>query len=186
MIDIKLIRTNPDLVKENIKKKFQDEKLPLVDEVLELDEKFRKIKLESDNLRSQRNTLSSQIGQLMREKKVEEANKIKEQVVEINNKIAENDVVSDQLANRIKEIMFTIPNIIDDTVPIGKDDSENVEIRRYLTPKTPDFEVPYHIDIIERIGGIDLDGARKVSGSGFYYLEGDFARLICNIMLVIS
>ena len=177
MIDIKLIRTNPDLVKENIKKKFQDEKLPLVDEVLELDEKFRKIKLESDNLRSQRNTLSSQIGQLMREKKVEEANKIKEQVVEINNKIAENDVVSDQLANRIKEIMFTIPNIIDDTVPIGKDDSENVEIRRYLTPKTPDFEVPYHIDIIERIGGIDLDGARKVSGSGFYYLEGDFARL---------
>ena len=177
MIDIKLIRTNPDLVKENIKKKFQDEKLPLVDEVLELDEKFRKIKLESDNLRSQRNTLSSQIGQLMREKKVEEANKIKEQVVEINNKIVENDVVSDQLANRIKEIMFTIPNIIDDTVPIGKDDSENVEIRRYLTPKTPDFEVPYHIDIIERIGGIDLDGARKVSGSGFYYLEGDFARL---------
>lgn len=177
MIDIKLIRTNPDLVKENIKKKFQDEKLPLVDEVLELDEKFRKIKLESDNLRSQRNTLSSQIGQLMREKKVEEANKIKKQVVEINNKIAENDVVSDQLANRIKEIMFTIPNIIDDTVPIGKDDSENVEIRRYLTPKTPDFEVPYHIDIIERIGGIDLDGARKVSGSGFYYLEGDFARL---------
>lgn len=177
MIDIKLIRTNPELVKNNIKKKFQNEKLPLVDEVLELDEKSRKIKQETDNLRSQRNQFSSQIGQLMREKKVDEANQLKVQVTEINDRIAQNDLVSTEINDRIRTIMLTIPNIIDDTVPIGKDDSENVEIRRYLTPRVPKFEVPYHLDIIEKIGGIDLDSARKVSGSGFYYLEGDFARL---------
>ena len=177
MIDIKLIRTNPDLVRENIKKKFQDKKLPLVDEVITLDEKIRVLKAESDELRAKRNKASQAIGQLMREKKVEEANKIKQEVALNNQKIAENDTVEAQLSERIKEIMMTIPNIIDPSVPVGKDDSENVEIERFLEPKTPSFEVPYHLDIIEKLNGIDLDSARKVAGNGFYYLMGDIARL---------
>ena len=177
MIDIKLIRTNPDLVRENIKKKFQDKKLPLVDEVITLDEKIRVLKAESDELRAKRNKASQAIGQLMREKKIEEANKIKQEVALNNQKIAENDAIEAQLSERIKEIMMTIPNIIDPSVPVGKDDSENVEIERFLEPKTPSFEVPYHLDIIEKLNGIDLDSARKVAGNGFYYLMGDIARL---------
>ena len=177
MIDIKLLRTNPDLVRENIKKKFQDKKLPLVDEVIELDEKIRVLKAESDELRAMRNKASQTIGQLMREKKIEEANKIKQEVALNNQKISENDIIEAQLSERIKTIMMTIPNIIDPTVPIGKDDSENVELERFLEPKTPNFEVPYHLDIIEKLNGIDLDSARKVAGNGFYYLMGDIARL---------
>ena len=177
MIDIKLIRTNPDLVRENIKKKFQDKKLPLVDEVITLDEKIRVLKAESDELRAKRNKASQAIGQLMREKKIEDANKINQEVALNNQKIAENDAVEAQLSERIKEIMMTIPNIIDPSVPVGKDDSENVEIERFLEPKTPSFEVPYHLDIIEKLNGIDLDSARKVAGNGFYYLMGDIARL---------
>ncbi len=177
MIDIKLIRTNPDLVRENIRKKFQDEKLPLVDEVIALDEEIRVLKAESDELRSMRNKASNLIGQLMREKKVEEANKMKQEVADNNQKIALNDEKEAKLAERIKTIMMTIPNIIDPTVPIGKDDSENVEIKRFLEPRVPKYEVPYHLDIIEKLGGIDLDSARKVAGNGFYYLMGDIARL---------
>lgn len=177
MIDIKLIRKDPDLVRENIKKKFQFDKLPLVDEVISLDQQSRSLQTESDNLRSERNKASQQIGLLMREKKIDEANNMKQQVAEINEKLAENDALSEKINSRIHEIMMIIPNIIDESVPIGKDDSENVEIKRYLEPKVPDYEIPYHIDIIEKIGGIDLDSARKVSGNGFYYLLGDFARL---------
>ena len=177
MIDIKLIRTNPDVVRENIKKKFQDDKLPLVDEVIELDEKIRVLKAESDDLRAKRNKASGAIGLLMREKKIDEANQMKQEVVNINNKIAENDEVEAKIAERIKVIMMTIPNIIDPSVPIGKDDSENVEVKRYLEPKTPSYPIPYHLDIIEKLGGIDLDSARKVAGNGFYYLMGDLARL---------
>ena len=177
MIDIKLLRTNPDVVRENIRKKFQDDKLPLVDEVIELDEKIRVLKAESDELRSLRNKASSMIGQLMREKKIEEANKVKQEVVLNNEKIAKNDEIEAQMAERIKTIMMTIPNLIDPTVPIGKDDSENVELKRFLEPKTPSYPVPYHLDIIEKVGGIDLDSARKVAGNGFYYLMGDIARL---------
>lgn len=177
MIDIKLIRKDPDLVRENIKKKFQFDKLPLVDEVISLDQQSRSLQTESDNLRSERNKASQQIGLLMREKKIDEANNMKQQVAEINEKLAENDALSEKINSRIHEIMMIIPNIIDESVPIGKDDTENVEIKRYLEPKVPDYEIPYHIDIIEKIGGIDLDSARKVSGNGFYYLLGDFARL---------
>lgn len=177
MIDIKLIRNNPDLVKENIRKKFQFEKLPLVDEVIALDQKFRNIKVQSDELRKERNAASLKIGSLMKEKKPDEANSIRQSVIRINEKITENDTVTEEIEARIKEIMLVIPNIIDGTVPIGKDDSENVELKRYLVPKVPTFDVPYHLDIIEKIGGIDLDSARKVSGNGFYYLIGDFARL---------
>lgn len=177
MIDIKLIRNNPDLVKENIRNKFQFEKLPLVDEVIALDQKFRNIKVQSDELRKERNAASLKIGSLMKEKKPDEANSIRQSVIRINEKITENDTVTEEIEARIKEIMLVIPNIIDGTVPIGKDDSENVELKRYLVPKVPTFDVPYHLDIIEKIGGIDLDSARKVSGNGFYYLIGDFARL---------
>ena len=177
MIDIKLLRTNPELVKENIKKKFQDEKLPLVDEVIELDERVRKLKADGDELRSYKNKASSMIGQLMREKKIEEANKIKEELAHLPEKIASNEKETTEVEARIKQIMMTIPNIIDPTVPIGKDDSENVELKRFLEPKTPSFPVPYHLDIIEKLGGIDLDSARRVAGNGFYYLIGDIARL---------
>ncbi|MDF2698461.1 MAG: seryl-tRNA synthetase [Haloplasmataceae bacterium] len=177
MIDIKLIRTDPNIVRKNIRNKFQDQKLPLVDEVIALDEKIRELKTESDNLRSERNKASSQIGLLMREKKIEEANQMKQNVVLINEKLAQNDGLEEEVSARIKTIMMTIPNIIDDTVPIGKDDSENVEIKRFLEAKTPNFNVPYHLDIIEKLGGIDLDSARKVAGNGFYYLMGDVARL---------
>ncbi len=177
MIDIKLLRTNPELVKENIKKKFQDEKLPLVDEVVELDEKVRKLKAEGDELRAYKNKASSMIGQLMREKKIDEANNIKKELALIPEKIDANEKETAEIEARIKQIMMTIPNIIDPTVPIGKDDSENVELKRFLEPKTPNFEVPYHLDIIEKLGGIDLDSARRVAGNGFYYLIGDIARL---------
>ena len=178
MIDINLIRTNKDLVKENIKKKFQDAKLPLVDEVEELDKKNRALKQEADNLRASRNSLSEQIGKLMREKKIEEANSIKETVKKNNERIADIEKEEEKLSLRIKQIMMTIPNIIDDSVPIGKDDSENVEIERFGEPKTPDFEIPYHADILKRFNGLDKESAGRTSGNGFYYLIGDPARLV--------
>ena len=177
MLDIKFLRANPDVVKENIKKKFQDQKLPLVDEAIELDIKIRGLKQEGDELRAKRNSLSGQIGLLMREKKQDEAMKIKQEVVEINNKLVGLEQEEAELAAKLKKIMMTIPNIIDPTVPIGKDDSENVEVKRYLEPKVPEYEIPYHLDIIEKVNGIDLDSARKVSGNGFYYLMGNIARL---------
>ena len=177
MIDINLIRTNKELVKENIKKKFQDEKLPLVDEVEELDKKNRALKQESDSLRASRNTLSAEIGKLMRDKKVEEANKIKEQVKKNNDRIAEIEKEISEVEEKIRKIMLTIPNIIDDSVPIGKDDSENVEIERFGEPVVPDYEIPYHADILESIGGLDKESAGRTSGTGFYYLIGDAARL---------
>ena len=177
MIDIKLIRENPDMVKENIRKKFQDHKLELVDKVLELDKKNREVKLNGDELRSSRNTLSSQIGNLMKQGNREEAEKIKAEVNEINNKLVDNEKLEEELAQEIKEIMMKIPNIIDDSVPIGRDDSENVEIQKFGDPFVPDYEIPYHTDIMETLSGIDLDSARRVAGNGFYYLIGDIARL---------
>ena len=171
MIDINLIRTNKDLVKENIKKKFQDAKLPLVDEVEELDKKNRALKQEADNLRASRNSLSEQIGKLMREKKIETVKKNNERIADIEKE-------EEKLSLRIKQIMMTIPNIIDDSVPIGKDDSENVEIERFGEPKTPDFEIPYHADILKRFNGLDKESAGRTSGNGFYYLIGDPARLV--------
>ena len=177
MLDIKFVRNNPDLVKENIKKKFQDQKLPLVDEAIELDTQIRNIKFIGDELRAKRNAASNEIGALMREKKKEEAMKIKESVVEINKQLEDYEQQEASLSQKLKEIMMTIPNIIDPSVPVGKDDSENVEIKRYLEPVVPSFEVPYHLDIIEKVNGIDLDSARKVAGSGFYYLMGNIARL---------
>ena len=177
MIDINLIRTNKELVKENIKKKFQDEKLPLVDEVEELDKQNRALKQECDTLRASRNTLSTEIGKLMREKKVDEANKIKEQVKANNDRIAEIEKEIEVVEEKIRKIMLTIPNIIDKSVPIGKDDSENVEIERFGEPVVPDYEIPYHADILERIGGLDKESAGRTSGTGFYYLIGDAARL---------
>ena len=177
MIDIKFLRQNPDIVKENIKKKFQDDKLPLVDEVIELDEKLREVKMKADELRAKRNAMSSQIGTLMREKKIEEANKVKEEVALITKQIPELEAQETELQAKIKKDMMIIPNIIDPSVPIGKDDSENVEVKRYLEPRVPDYEIPYHTDIMERVNGIDLDSARRVAGNGFYYLMGDIARL---------
>ena len=177
MIDIKLIRENPDMVKENIKKKFQDYKLQLVDKILELDKKNREIKLNGDELRSSRNSLSSQIGNLMRSGNREEAEKIKSQVNEINEKLVDNEKLEEELASQIKETMMKIPNIIDSSVPIGKDDSENVEIEKFGEPFVPDYEIPYHTEIMEKLSGIDLDSARRVAGNGFYYLVGDIARL---------
>ena len=177
MIDIKFLRQNPDIVKENIKKKFQDEKLPLVDEVIELDEELRKIMAQADQLRAKRNTMSSQIGALMREKKIEEANKVKQEVADIAKLLPELEAKESDLQARIKKDMMTIPNIIDPSVPIGRDDKENVEVQRFLEPKVPEYEIPYHTDIMERVHGIDLDSARKVAGNGFYYLMGDIARL---------
>lgn len=177
MIDLNLIRTNKELVKENIKKKFQDQKLPLVDKVLVLDEKYRQLKQEADNLRSARNTKSSEIGALVRAQKTDEISKIKEEVNVINQKIEKLEVEENELSQKIKDIMMKIPNIMADTVPIGKDDSENVERQTFGEKTKYDFEVPYHIDILEKLGGIDLDSARRVSGSGFYYLTGDIARL---------
>ncbi len=177
MIDINLIRTNKELVKENIKKKFQDEKLPLVDEVEELDKQNRALKQECDTFRASRNTLSTEIGKLMREKKVDEANKIKEQVKANNDRIAEIEKEIEVVEEKIRKIMLTIPNIIDKSVPIGKDDSENVEIERFGEPVVPDYEIPYHADILERIGGLDKESAGRTSGTGFYYLMGDAARL---------
>ena len=177
MIDINIIRTNKELVKENIKKKFQEEKLPLVDDIYEMDIKYRKIKTEADEDRSKVNTLSKEIGSLMREKKIEEANKIKEEVTSIKNRIPELEKEEESLAKEIKEKMMKIPNIIDSTVPVGKDDSENVELERFGEPIVPEYEVPYHADIINRLNGLDKDAAGRTSGNGFYYLMGDIARL---------
>ncbi|MFA5604038.1 MAG: serine--tRNA ligase [Bacilli bacterium] len=182
MIDLNLIRNNKELVKENIKKKFQDHKLPLVDEVLVLDEKNRELKLEGDNLRSARNNKSSEIGALMREKLVDDANKIKEEVNQINKRIEELETEEAELSQKIKDIMMKIPNIIADTVPIGKDDSENVEVETFGEKTKYNFEVPYHVDILEKLDGLDLESARRVSGSGFYYLTGDIARLHSAIL----
>ena len=178
MIDINLIRTNKELVKENIKKKFQDEKLPLVDEVEELDKKNRALKQEADSLRASRNSLSEKIGKLMREKKIEEANAIKATVKKNNERIAEIEKEESVLDEKIKKIMMTIPNIIDTSVPIGKDDSENVEVERFGESKVPNFEIPYHADILKRFNGLDKESAGRTSGNGFYYLMGDPARLV--------
>lgn len=177
MIDINLIRTNKDLVKQNIKKKFQDEKLALVDEVEALDKKVRTLKQEGDALRSSRNTLSAQIGALMKDKKLEEANKIKEQVKKNNERVAEIEKEEAEISEQIKNIMMKIPNIVDDSVPVGKDDSENVEIEKFGEPKVPDFEIPHHADILESIDGLDKESSGRTSGEGFYYLLGDAARL---------
>ena len=177
MIDIKFLRENPDAVKENIKKKFQDEKLPLVDEVIELDIRSRKAQQEADALRADRNRISKQIGALMGQKKFEEAEAAKAQVKEFSDRLAALEEQEAELAEKVKKIMMTIPNIIDPSVPVGKDDSENVELERFGEPFVPGFEVPYHTDIMERLNGIDLDSARKVAGNGFYYLMGDIARL---------
>ncbi len=177
MIDIKLIRTNPELVKENIKKKFQDEKIALVDEVIELDKKFRETKLECDNLRNMRNVKSKEIGGYMKNGQKDEAEKVKAEVAEIGKKLEELEQLEVQTEADIREKMLVIPNIIDDSVPIGKDDSENVEVERFGEPAVPDFEVPYHVDIMEKLNGIDLDSARRTSGNGFYYLCGDIAQL---------
>ena len=177
MIDIKLIRENPEMVKENIKKKFQDHKLELVDKVLELDKKNREVKLKGDELRANRNSLSSQIGNLMKNGNRDEAEKIKAKVGQINLELVENEKLENELAIEIKDIMMKIPNIIDSSVPIGKDDSENVEVQKYGEPVVPDYEIPYHTDIMEKLSGIDLDSARRVAGNGFYYLMGDIARL---------
>ena len=177
MIDIKLIRENRELVKENIKKKFQEHKLPLVDEVYELDIKFRDAKGEADGLRALKNTKSAEIGNLMREGKKEEAEKIKEEVAKANEKIAELEKVETELEKEIKDRMMVIPNIMDETVPIGKDDNENVENQKYGEPVVPEFEIPHHADIMARFAGIDKESAGRTSGNGFYYLVGDVARL---------
>ena len=177
MLDLKFVRENPDIVKQNIKNKFQDAKLPLVDEVIDLDAKNRATKAEADTLRANRNKLSKQIGALMGQGKKEEAEEVKRQVAEGAKRLAELEVLEKEYEERILKIMMTIPNIIDPSVPIGKDDSENVEVQRYGEPVVPDFEVPYHTEIMEKFNGIDLDSARKVAGNGFYYLMGDIARL---------
>ena len=182
MIDIKLIRENPTLVKQNIKKKFQDHKLELVDKVLELDKLNKKVKLNGDELRSKRNSLSSQIGLLMRDGKKDEAEAIKKEVNDINNQLVENEQLEDKYASEIKDIMMKIPNIIDDSVPVGKDDTENVEVEKFGEPVVPDYEIPYHTDIMQKLNGIDLDSARRVAGNGFYYLTGDIARLHSAIL----
>ena len=177
MLDIKLIRSNPELVKENIKKKFQDQKLPLVDEVLELDAQFRASKGRGDELRQQRNIISKEIGKLMSQGKKDEAMEVKKQVQAIAGELEEMERKEEEMTQEIRKRMMVIPNLIDDSVPIGKDDSENVEVERFGEPVVPDFEVPYHTEIMERFNGIDLDSARKTSGNGFYYLMGDIARL---------
>ena len=177
MLDIKFLRENPDVVKQNIKNKFQDRKLPLVDEVIELDKENREIKQEVQGLRADRNKLSKQIGALMGQGKKEEAEEVKKQVTASADRIEELSEREKVVEEKIKEIMMTIPNIIDSSVPIGKDDSENVELERFGEPVVPDFEVPYHTEIMESFDGIDLDSARKVAGNGFYYLMGDIARL---------
>ncbi|MGN1124374.1 MAG: aminoacyl--tRNA ligase-related protein, partial [Eubacterium sp.] len=177
MIDIKFLRENPEVVKENIKKKFQDKKLPLVDEVIALDEERRAVMCKADELRANRNKLSKQIGALMAQGKKDEAMLIREQVTAQANELEELAVKEKELNERVTEIMMAIPNIIDESVPIGKDDSENVEVQRYGEPTVPDFEVPYHTDIMERFDGIDLEAAGRVAGNGFYYLMDDIARL---------
>ncbi len=177
MLDIKFLRTNPDVVKQNIKNKFQDEKLPLVDEVSGLDKRNREIKQEVEALRAEKNKASKQIGAMMAQKKFEEAEALKKKVAESAGRIDELSAEEKDVEEKIKKIMMTIPNIIDPSVPIGKDDSENVELERFGEPVVPDFEIPYHTEIMESFNGIDLDSARKVAGNGFYYLMGDIARL---------
>ncbi len=177
MLDINLIRTNPEKVKENIRKKFQDQKLPMVDEVIALDKEYRDALQRGDTLRNQRNVLSKQIGALMGQGKKDEAMKVREEVARIPEELDALEKKEAELQAEIRKRMLVIPNIIDDSVPIGRDDSENVEIERFGEPKVPDFEVPYHVDIMERLNGIDLDSARETSGNGFYYLTGDIARL---------
>ena len=177
MLDMKFLRNNPEIVKQNIRNKFQDEKLPLVDEVIEKDEKCRAAKSRGDELRAKRNTLSKQIGGLMAKGQKEEAEKVKAEVKAMADELAALEVEEEKLQADIKKAMMVIPNIIDPSVPIGKDDSENVEVERFGEPFVPDFEIPYHVDIMEKLNGIDLDSARKTSGNGFYYLSGDIARL---------
>ena len=177
MLDIKFLRENPEIVKENIKKKFQDEKIPMVDEVIALDEKRRTMQQEADDLRNKKNTLSKQIGALMKEGKKDEAEAVKAEVAKDAARLAELEAEEGPLAEQIQKIMYVIPNMIDPSVPIGKDDSENVEVTKYGDPVVPDFEIPYHTDIMERFDGIDLDAAGRVAGNGFYYLMGDIARL---------
>jgi len=177
MIDIKLIRTNPELVKENIKKKFQDDKLPLVDKVIELDKQYRETKLACDNLRNMRNVKSKEIGGLMKNGQKDEAEKVKAEVSAMGKELEEKEQLEVKLEADIREIMLVIPNIIDESVPIGKDDTENVEVEKFGDSAVPAFEVPYHVDIMEKVNGIDIDSARKTSGNGFYYLCGDIAQL---------
>ncbi|MBO4680624.1 MAG: serine--tRNA ligase [Clostridiales bacterium] len=177
MLDIKFLRTNPDIVKQNIKNKFQDEKLPLVDKVIELDKEFRESKTRAEALRANRNKVSKQIGALMGQGKKEEAEEVKKQVTDMAEELEALSVKETELEEEIRKIMLVIPNIIDPSVPIGKDDSENVEIEKFGEPFVPDFEVPYHVDIMEKLDGIELDQARETSGNGFYYLKGDIARL---------
>ena len=177
MLDIKFVRENPEVVKENIKKKFQDEKLPLVDEVIEIDKKIRALKQEGESLKAERNTLSKQIGALMREKKIDEANKIKEIVAKNNERIAEIDPEITKLEEELRSKMLIIPNIVDASVPVGKDDSQNVEIERFGEPVVPNYEIPYHADIIAKFNGLDKEASGRTSGNGFYYLIGDIARL---------
>ena len=177
MLDIKFLRTNPDIVKQNIKNKFQDDKLPLVDEVIELDKEFREAKTRAEYLRSQRNKISKQIGALMGQGKKEEAEEVKKQVTDMASELEALSVKETELEEKIRKIMLIIPNIIDPSVPIGKDDSENVEIERFGEPVVPDYEIPYHVDIMEKLRGIELVQARNTSGNGFYYLRGDIARL---------
>ena len=177
MLDIKFVRENSELVKENIKKKFQDQKLPLVDEVIDLDSKIRSLKKEGDKLRQDRNKISDEIGALFRDKKQDEANKKKQEVVEINTKLEKIEEEEASLSASLKEKMMVIPNILDSSVPIGKDDSFNVENEKFGEPFVPDYEIPYHADIIEKLGGLDKEAAGRTSGNGFYYLMGDIARL---------
>lgn len=177
MLDIRFVRENADIVKKNLKKKFQESKLPLVDDVIELDKKSRQIQTEADSLRAEKNKISKQIGAFMAKGDKEAAELIKAKVAEINNRLTELEPLEAELERKIREIMMVIPNIIDETVPLGKDDTENVEVQRYGEPFVPDFEIPYHTQIMEKLNGIDLDSARKVAGNGFYYLTGDIARL---------
>ncbi len=182
MLDINLLRTNPDLVRENIRKKFQDEKLPLVDEVIALDKEYRDALQRGDSLRNQRNVMSKQIGGLLAKGQKEEAENVKKQVSAMGDELQQLKTKEDELSAEIRKRMLVIPNIIDPSVPIGKNDQENVEIQRYGEPVVPDYEIPYHVDIMARFGGIDLDAARKTSGNGFYYLIGDIARLHSAIL----
>ena len=182
MLDIKFLRENPDIVKDNIKKKFQDNKLPMVDEVIALDREYRANKMKADELRASKNKSSKLIGALMAQGKKDEAEKAKAQVAEDTKGLAECERLEDELSAKIRKIMLVIPNIIDESVPIGKDDSENVELERFGEPVVPDFEIPYHTDIMERFDGIDLDSARRVAGNGFYYLMGDIARIHSSVI----
>ncbi len=177
MLDIKFVRENPDIVKENIKKKFQDEKLPLVDESIALDKEARELQQEADELRAKKNQIAKQIGALMAQGKKEEAEEVKKEVAKNAARLAELEAKEPEVREKLRSIMMTIPNIIDPSVPVGRDDSENVELERFGEPVVPDFEVPYHTEIMEKLSGLDLDSARKVAGNGFYYLMGDIARL---------